>query len=68
MATVGYAAMASFIVLDLNSKHVGHGATAFAAFAFTVVITRRSAATCRIASARFAVPRPPPRSPPWGSR
>ncbi len=37
---VGYAAMASFIVLDLNSKHVGHGATAFAAFAFTVVITR----------------------------
>ena len=42
MATVGYAAMASFIVLDLNSKHVGHGATAFAAFAFTVVITRRN--------------------------
>lgn len=40
MATVGYAAMASFIVLDLNSKHVGHGATAFAAFATTVVITR----------------------------
>jgi MFS family permease len=40
MATVGYAAMASFIVLDLNSKHVGHGAAAFAAFATTVVITR----------------------------
>jgi MFS family permease len=40
MATVGYAAMASFIVLDLNSKDVGHGATAFAAFASTVVITR----------------------------
>jgi MFS family permease len=40
LATVGYAAMASFIVLDLNSKHIGHGATAFAAFASTVVITR----------------------------
>jgi MFS family permease len=32
--------MASFIVLNLNSKHIGHGATAFAAFATTVVITR----------------------------
>ncbi|MFL5892080.1 MAG: MFS transporter [Solirubrobacterales bacterium] len=40
LATVGYAAMASFIVLDLNSKHIGHGATAFAAFATTVVVTR----------------------------
>ena len=40
MATVGYAAMASFIVLDLNSKHIGHGPTAFAAFAVTVVVTR----------------------------
>jgi len=40
LATVGYAAMASFIVLDLNSKHIGHGAAAFAAFATTVVVTR----------------------------
>jgi MFS family permease len=40
MATVGYAAMASFIVLDLNAKHIGHGPTAFAAFAVTVVATR----------------------------
>jgi MFS family permease len=40
LATVGYAAMASFIVLDLGSKHIGHGATAFAAFAVTVVVTR----------------------------
>ncbi len=39
-ATVGYAAMASFIVLALNSRHIGHGATAFAAFAVTVVATR----------------------------
>jgi MFS family permease len=40
MATVGYAAMASFIVLDLNAKHIGHGPAAFAAFAVTVVATR----------------------------
>jgi MFS family permease len=40
MATVGYAAMASFIVLNLNSKHIGHGPSAFAAFAVTVVATR----------------------------
>jgi MFS family permease len=40
MATVGYAAMASFIVLTLNSRDIGHGPTAFAAFAVTVVITR----------------------------
>ena len=40
LATVGYAAMASFIVLYLDSKHIGHGAAAFAAFAVTVVLTR----------------------------
>jgi MFS family permease len=40
LATIGYAAMASFIVLDLSAKHIGHGATAFAAFATTVVVTR----------------------------
>jgi MFS family permease len=40
LATVGYAAMASFIVLHLGSMHIGHGATAFTAFAATVVITR----------------------------
>jgi len=40
LATVGYAAMASFIVLDLASKDIGHGATAFTAFAATVVVTR----------------------------
>ena len=40
LATVGYAAMASFIMLDLNAKHIGHGAAAFAAFATTVVVTR----------------------------
>jgi len=40
LATVGYAAMASFIVLDLDSKGVGHGTVAFTAFAVTVVATR----------------------------
>jgi MFS family permease len=40
LATVGYAAMASFIVLDLDSKGIGHGALAFTAFAATVVATR----------------------------
>ena len=40
LATVGYAAMASFIVLDLDKQGIGHGAAAFTAFAVTVVATR----------------------------
>jgi predicted MFS family arabinose efflux permease len=40
LATVGYAAMASFIVLILGSKGIGHGTTAFTAFAASVVATR----------------------------
>ena len=40
LATIGYAAMASFIVLDLHSKGLGHGTAAFTAFAVTVVATR----------------------------
>jgi MFS family permease len=40
LATFGYAAMASFIVLDLDHQHIGHGAAAFTAFAVTVVATR----------------------------
>jgi MFS family permease len=40
LATFGYAAMASFIVLDLDHQGIGHGATAFTAFAVTVVATR----------------------------
>ena len=40
LATVGYAAVASFIVLDLDANGTGHGATAFTAFAVTVVLTR----------------------------
>ena len=40
LATVGYAAMASFIVLDLDANGIGHGAAAFTALAVTVVLTR----------------------------
>jgi MFS family permease len=40
LATVGYAAMASFVVLDLDHQGIGHGAAAFTAFAVTVVLTR----------------------------
>ncbi len=40
LATVGYAAMASFIVLHLDRIGSGHGAAAFTAFAATVIVTR----------------------------
>ena len=37
LAIVGYAAMAAFVVLHLDERGVGHGATVFAAFAASVV-------------------------------
>ena len=37
LASVGYAALASFIVLDLADRGAGHGAAVFAAFASAVV-------------------------------
>ena len=40
LASVGFAAMASFIVLHLEANGSGHGTTAFTAFAATVVLTR----------------------------
>ncbi len=40
LASVGYAAMASFIVLDLQAHGNSHGAIAFTVFAATVVLTR----------------------------
>jgi MFS family permease len=40
LASVGYAAVAAFIVLYLESNGEGHGAIAFAVFAASVVITR----------------------------
>jgi MFS family permease len=40
LASFGYAAVATFIVLHLESRGVGHGATVFAAFAAMIVFTR----------------------------
>ncbi|HWN73136.1 MAG TPA: MFS transporter, partial [Solirubrobacterales bacterium] len=40
LASLGYAAMATFIVLHLEARGVGHGATVFGAFAAMIVITR----------------------------
>ncbi len=40
MATLGYAALAGFIVLHLNDRGIDHGASIFTAFALTVVAAR----------------------------
>lgn len=40
LASVGYAALASFVVLHLDDRGIGHGAEVFTAFALTVVATR----------------------------
>lgn len=40
LASVGYATLATFIVLLLESRGVGHGATVFAAFAAMIVLAR----------------------------
>ena len=40
LAAVGYATVAAFIVLMLEDRGVGHGATVFAAFAATIVLSR----------------------------
>jgi MFS family permease len=40
LASVGYAAVAAFIVLHLEARGVGHGAAVFGAFAAMIVITR----------------------------
>ncbi|HET8814937.1 MAG TPA: MFS transporter [Solirubrobacterales bacterium] len=40
LASVGYAAVATFIVLHLEARGIGHGALVFGAFAATIVITR----------------------------
>ena len=40
LASIGYAAVAAFIVLHLEARGVGHGATVFGAFAAMIVITR----------------------------
>jgi MFS family permease len=40
LASTGYAAVAAFVVLHLDARGVGHGATVFGAFATMVVLTR----------------------------
>jgi MFS family permease len=40
LASFGYAAIATFIVLHLEARGIGHGATVFAAFAAMLVLTR----------------------------
>lgn len=57
LASVGYAAVATFIVLHLEARGVGHGATVFAAFAAMIVITRLVAGGLpdRLGPARVAI-------------
>jgi MFS family permease len=40
LASIGYAAIAAFVVLHLDHRGVGHGAAVFGAFATMVVLTR----------------------------
>jgi MFS family permease len=40
LASLGYATVAAFVVLHLEARGVGHGATVFGAFATMVVVTR----------------------------
>jgi MFS family permease len=40
LASIGYAAVATFIVLHLEARGIGHGAAVFGAFAAMIVITR----------------------------
>jgi MFS family permease len=40
LGSIGYAAVATFVVLHLNARGVGHGALVFGAFATMVVLTR----------------------------
>lgn len=40
LSSIGYATVAAFVVLHLDARGVGHGATVFGAFATMVVLTR----------------------------
>jgi len=40
LGTMGYAAVAAFLVLHLDEREIGHGAEVFAAFAATVILAR----------------------------
>ncbi len=56
LASAGYAAVAAFVVLHLEARGVGHGATVFGAFATMVVLTRLAGGDLpdRIGPARVA--------------
>jgi MFS family permease len=57
LASIGYAAVAGFVVLHLEARGVGHGATVFGAFATMVVLTRLVGGDLpdRVGPARVAV-------------
>jgi MFS family permease len=57
LGSVGYAAVAGFVVLHLDARGVGHGAVVFIAFAATVVLTRLVAGDLpdRVGPARCAL-------------
>lgn len=40
LSSIGYATLATFVILHLDERGVGHGATVFGAFATMVVLTR----------------------------
>jgi MFS family permease len=56
LASTGYATVAAFVVLHLEARGVGHGATVFGAFATMVVLTRLAGGDLpdRIGPARVA--------------
>ena len=57
LASCGYAAVATFIVLHLEARGIGHGALTFGAFAAMIVITRLVAGDLpdRLGAARVAI-------------
>lgn len=57
LASLGYATLAAFVVLHLEARGVGHGATVFGAFATMVVLTRLAGGDLpdRVGPARVAV-------------
>lgn len=57
LASIGYATIAAFVVLHLDARGVGHGATVFGAFATMVVLTRLVGGDLpdRVGAARVAV-------------
>lgn len=57
LASVGYAAIAAFVVLHLEARGVGHGVVVFGAFAAMIVLTRLVAGDLpdRVGAGRVAI-------------